>query len=149
MGMNPATAGGSSDGTSSNDMYQLVPSIDNVSDVSSAVTPAAPIDFEKIFLVKISRHKRQLGDTLYRSHELESIRDVILKSGNHYRHSSGAWIFVYPEHFRAVLQEAENLSLRPFHIIVTEAWKPLVYDIVAQIRSRLHMYPRDEESVLK
>lgn len=106
-----------------------------------------PIDYEKIYLMKFTRNPHELEEVLHAGQLLEPIRDAIRKSGNSCRHPSGATLLVYPEHVAAVMQSISGFDLRPFHIIVTESWKPLVYEAVRQIPSRLSVRPRAQQLV--
>eukprot|EP00929_Paragymnodinium_shiwhaense_P072466 TRINITY_DN36783_c0_g1_i3.p1 TRINITY_DN36783_c0_g1~~TRINITY_DN36783_c0_g1_i3.p1 ORF type:complete len:261 (-),score=22.84 TRINITY_DN36783_c0_g1_i3:28-810(-) len=106
-----------------------------------------PIDYETIYIIKFTRNPKELEDVLHAGATLETVRNVIIKAGYSCRHSSGATIMVYPEHMEEVLQTLSKLDLRPFHVVVTKAWKPLLYEAVEQIRRRLSVRPREETTI--
>lgn len=98
-------------------------------------TPALS-EYETFYLLKVTRHPDEFKRALHYGEELETVRAAMNEAGYKFQLKSGASVFVPPEHFDAVLELLTPLALRPYHVIVAETFKPLVYEAVSRLPCR-------------
>lgn len=102
---------------------------------------------EKVFLFRITRNPRELEDALLQGRELEEIRLNLSRNGCRPCLPSGAAIFVHPDQYRVVRQALSHEQLRPYHIIVSETFRPMVEDVISSVPSRLNVRLKDESTI--
>lgn len=103
--------------------------------------------FERAYLLRMSRNPRELEAALTRGPELETIRSSLVDAGEDVRLPSGALMLVAPDQYRAVRRAVSQLSLRPFHVVVTDTFLPLVHEALRSIPSRRDVRIRDGRTV--
>merc|ERR1712232_1171300 len=103
-----------------------------------------PSDFgARIHLLSSTRAGDELRRALQEGRELEQVRTAAAEHGQTcYLKNSGASIFVYPNEYASILSRINRCALKPHHVIVSEAFLPLVYNEIAQIPSRSNIKPR-------
>jgi len=94
---------------------------------------------EKIFVLRWSRHPRELAIALRQNPLLEPIRAAAIVAGHTCDHATGAMILLYPDQYKTVLKLISGLGLRPYHTVVNEAFRPLVEDAAMQLRSKANI----------
>jgi len=99
---------------------------------------------EKIFVLRWSRHPRELAEALRQNPLLEPIRAAAFDAGQSCDHATGATILLYPDQYDAVLKLISGLDLRPYHTVVNEAFRPLVEDAATQLRSKANIRLRSQ-----
>jgi len=103
--------------------------------------------FEKAYLLRMTRNPRELEAALTHGPELETIRASLLNAGRDVRLPSGALILVAPEQYAAVRRAVSQLALRPFHVVVTDTFLPLVHEALHSIPSRRDVRIREGHTV--
>lgn len=96
---------------------------------------------ETIYLLRCTRGGRQLHGALDQGRALEHVRDTAASFGQSCRLPAGAHIFVYPEQYEGVLASIRSHELRPHHVVVNEAFLPLVRSDLAALPSRANVRP--------
>lgn len=103
--------------------------------------------FEKAYLLRMSRNPRELEAALTRGPELETLRASLADAGQDVRLPSGALMLVAPEQYAAVRRAVSQLALRPFHVVVTDTFLPLVHEALCTIPSRRDVRIREGRAV--
>eukprot|EP00931_Biecheleriopsis_adriatica_P046829 TRINITY_DN26940_c0_g1_i1.p1 TRINITY_DN26940_c0_g1~~TRINITY_DN26940_c0_g1_i1.p1 ORF type:complete len:722 (+),score=100.54 TRINITY_DN26940_c0_g1_i1:123-2288(+) len=99
---------------------------------------------ERIFVVKFSRSIKDLFPSkLHKGEELETVRAMAEEKGQKCRLKSGASIFVYPNQYNAILSVLSSYTLQAHHVVVAEAFLPLIYNEIKQIPSKSNVKPID------
>lgn len=105
--------------------------------------PQRPSDFgEVVFIVKFSRCGDKFKSALHESETLETVRSA-MKSVGHpcFLERTGASIFVYPAQYVSIMEILPKIDLRPHHVVVSDAFLPLVYSAIATISSKHKIKP--------
>jgi hypothetical protein len=101
-----------------------------------------PSDFgERIYIVGFTRSGAALKCALHRGRELEEVRRVAGEHGQSCLFKSGTSIFVYPDQYVPILSVITRCRLKPHHVVVSEAFLPLLYDEIAKFPSRANVRP--------
>merc|ERR1712008_237148 len=58
----------------------------------------------------------------------------------------GASMFLYPDQYVSILSIMSGMDLRPHHVVVTEAFLPLLYSEISAIPSKRTMRPSSVQS---
>eukprot|EP00929_Paragymnodinium_shiwhaense_P107485 TRINITY_DN73601_c0_g1_i1.p1 TRINITY_DN73601_c0_g1~~TRINITY_DN73601_c0_g1_i1.p1 ORF type:complete len:607 (+),score=52.16 TRINITY_DN73601_c0_g1_i1:28-1821(+) len=95
---------------------------------------------EKIFVVKFNRCGRQLQEALHTGPQLETVRAAAKTAGHPCVLRSGASVFLYPEQYPSVLAVL-NMQLRAHHVVVCEAFLPLLYSDISVIPAKQKVRP--------
>eukprot|EP00929_Paragymnodinium_shiwhaense_P120041 TRINITY_DN91945_c0_g1_i1.p1 TRINITY_DN91945_c0_g1~~TRINITY_DN91945_c0_g1_i1.p1 ORF type:complete len:463 (-),score=42.71 TRINITY_DN91945_c0_g1_i1:400-1737(-) len=103
--------------------------------------------FEKVLLLRMTRNPPQLENVLHFGPELETIRNAMREAGCQCLLPSGASIFVHPAQYTASRRAVASVQLRPYHIVVAEAFAPLVLDALRAVPSRRNVRLREHEVV--
>ncbi|CAK0894050.1 unnamed protein product [Prorocentrum cordatum] len=104
---------------------------------------------EKIMLMTISRNPKELADALHRGRDLEALVKFNESEGYSCKYQ-GVHIFVHPKqfvHVRVLLQRMAPLP-KPYHIVVSETYEPLVRNALKRLRSRLDVRPKTSEPLM-
>mmetsp|Transcript_110383 Transcript_110383/g.235744 ORF Transcript_110383/g.235744 Transcript_110383/m.235744 type:complete len:428 (-) Transcript_110383:322-1605(-) len=94
-----------------------------------------------ILIVRLTRCGKEVRKVLHEGSELELIRAYAEEEGYSCRMSSGASIFVYPNQYRTILQVLPDTDLRPHHVVVSEAFLPLICEAISSLPSKLNVRP--------
>merc|ERR1711971_778925 len=98
--------------------------------------------YEKIFIVKFSRSVKDLFPAkLHTGELLETVRAAASKNCQPCRLKSGASIFVYPGQYCSVTFVLKDYTLKSHHVVVSDAFLPLIYDEVSKIPSKSNIKP--------
>jgi hypothetical protein len=111
---------------------------------SSAVASLDPVtqwhgEFEAVFLHRYSRCPEEFHEALGRGQDLEPVRAALELAGHEWQLPSGAKVFVFPDQFAAVSAVLAGRDLRPHHVVVSQAFEPLVRDALGRLPSRLRV----------
>jgi len=99
---------------------------------------------EKIIIVKFSRSVQDLfPKCLHTGQELEPVRAAAKEHGQTCILNSGASIFVYPNQYMGITSTLKNFELRRHHVVVSDAFLPLVYNEIIKIPSKSNIKPVD------
>jgi len=98
-------------------------------------------NFDKVHLVKFTRAGKALQIALH-GRELEQVRAHMEEAGHscHLKHS-GASVFLYPDHYDRILKVVPLQTLRPHHVLIADAFLPLLKDEVNKLPSRAKVRP--------
>jgi len=88
---------------------------------------------DKILLLKLTRCNRELQKALHEGRELECLRAEATSQGKTCFLRSGASIFVYPEEYDRIISALRGTELRAHHILVFEAFLPLVFEAIGRL----------------
>jgi len=111
----------------------------NAASLSSSDEGRPPSSFEPVVLHRYSRCPGPFHAILNEGDELEPVRAALAEAGHSWQLPSGAKVFVHPEDFSAVRASLAARSLRPHHVVVSQAFEPLVREALARLPSRLHV----------
>merc|ERR1712087_166117 len=78
---------------------------------------------------------------LHEGPELEPVRASATEAGHSCSLKSGARMFLYPEQYPSILSILPDVDLRPHHVLVSEAFLPLLFAEVRAIPSSRKMRP--------
>jgi len=117
--------------------------------VDTLLVDRADMFFEPVHLLRLSRHPQQLEHQLRNARELEPVRAQLNAAGKNWILPSGATIFVYAEQYESVRQTLSMQPLRPYHVIVTQSFYPLVLETIAPLRARRHgnVHPSQDNTI--
>lgn len=101
--------------------------------------------FEKLYLLRFTRHPSEFEERLYTGPELEMVRTSMDSGGCSPRLSSGATLLVYPEQYPTAMRVLANTHLRHYHVCVSETFFPLVLEAVDSLASRLKVRLRSSD----
>merc|ERR1711988_1956345 len=101
--------------------------------------------FERAYLLRMSRNPRELEVAL--SRELETICASLEAAGWDVRLPSGALILVAPEQYTVARRAVSQVALRPYHVVVTDTFFPLVCEALRGIPSRRDVRIREGHTV--
>jgi len=87
-------------------------------------------DYEKVFLLRFTRHPRALEERLHEGQELEAVRWSMEQAECNQRLPSGGTILVQPEHYTAAKEGVARRSLGHQHVVVSECFVPLVLQAI-------------------
>mmetsp|Transcript_3550 Transcript_3550/g.6878 ORF Transcript_3550/g.6878 Transcript_3550/m.6878 type:complete len:143 (-) Transcript_3550:134-562(-) len=73
--------------------------------------------------------------------ELETVRTAAQQAGFEWKHPSGAAILLYPNQYESILSGLSLHELRPHHVLITEAFLPLLFNEICKIPSRANIRP--------
>eukprot|EP00443_Scrippsiella_acuminata_P084925 CAMPEP_0115396648 /NCGR_PEP_ID=MMETSP0271-20121206/13402_1 /TAXON_ID=71861 /ORGANISM="Scrippsiella trochoidea, Strain CCMP3099" /LENGTH=639 /DNA_ID=CAMNT_0002820381 /DNA_START=27 /DNA_END=1946 /DNA_ORIENTATION=+ len=95
-----------------------------------------------VHVVKFTRCGQDLQETLHSGKELETIRAAAREAGQscHLR-LSGASIFVYPQEYASILSILRGCELRAHHVVIAEAFLPLLFEAVSKLPSKKKVRP--------
>lgn len=110
-------------------------------------SPCAEQTFDSILLLRFTRHPNEFERCLHEGPELEPVRASLKEADLSPRLACGASIFVYPEEYAAAKRAIAKESLRPFHIVVSQAFFPLVREAVSSLASRLDVRLRSAQTI--
>lgn len=96
---------------------------------------------ETVFIVKFNRCGEELRSVLHNGPELEPVRASATTAGHSCSLKSGASMFLYPEQYPGILAVLPDVDLRPHHVVVSEAFLPLLFAEIAAIPSKRKMRP--------
>lgn len=113
----------------------------------NAVVYTGNVDFEKVLLLRFTRHPRAFEERLHEGHELETVRWTMEQAGCSQRLASGATILVRPEHYAAAKEGVARHSLGHQHVVVSECFLPLVLQAIQSLATRLKIRLRSMEIV--
>lgn len=116
--------------------------------VSDTVLRYRPADVGvKVLLLKLSRRPSALQDVLLQSHELSDCRNALEECGYSVKLSSGAYVFVRPEHYAATLEaiRIQGKKLYPNNILVDVELEMMVTEVVRGLPGREKVYTRSRE----
>merc|ERR1712232_427905 len=82
--------------------------------------------------------------TIRSSDPLETVRSAARMAGHPCRLRSGASMFLYPDQYPSVLSTLRGVELRPHHIVVAQAFLPILVAAISQIPSK-HKIRVDEK----
>lgn len=107
--------------------------------------PAESCDaYDKIFVVRFSRSARDIFPAkLHTGQELETVRAAAAQHCQSCTLKSGASIFVYPSQYDSIVPVLKDYTLRSHHVVVAEAFLPLIYHEVINIPSKSNVKPID------
>lgn len=100
---------------------------------------------EKILVLRWSRNPQEFEKSLCQLPALEPIRAAAKAVGHACKHTSGATILLYPDQYECVLELLVGFELRPYHTVVNEAFRPLVEEAAAQLRSKANVRLRSDQ----
>jgi hypothetical protein len=101
-----------------------------------------------IFVVKFNRVGQQLRAVLHEGPELETVRAAAKAAGHSCEHArSGASVFLYPAQYPSVLAVLAGVQLRPHHVVISEAFLPLLMSEISAIPSKQKMRPRSWQTL--
>lgn len=103
--------------------------------------------FDKVYLLRMSRNPQELDAALTRGEELETTCASLAAAGFDVRLPSGALMLVRPEQYLVVKQAVARLTLRPFHVVVSDVHLPLVQEALTTIPSRRDVRIRSTQNV--
>jgi len=108
---------------------------------------ARPSEYgEVIFVVKFNRVGKQLRSVLQEGPGLETVR-AAKAAGHSCKHArSGASIFLYPAQYPSVLAVLSGMALRPHHVVISEAFLPVLESETSAIPSKQKMRPRSSQT---
>merc|ERR1712232_922547 len=92
-----------------------------------------------------TRCGKELRKALDTGDELETVRAAAKEAGHECHLRSGARIFVYPEQYRSILAVLPDTELRAHHVVICEAFLPLLYKDIAKIPSKCNVRPSQEK----
>jgi len=98
---------------------------------------------EKILLMTITRSPREFLEALREGPELEAIIELNKRAGFSCRYED-THIFVHPKQFLQVMAHINHMEkqMRPYHVIASETYEPLVRLALKRLRSRLDVRPK-------
>lgn len=102
---------------------------------------------EKILVLRWSRNPREFESSLCQLPALEPIRAAAKAVGHACKHASGATVLLYPDQYDCVVKLLAGFELRPYHTVVNEAFRPLVEEAAAQLRSKANVRLRGDQSL--
>jgi len=91
---------------------------------------------EPIHILRLTRNPKQCEERLQNGPELEVVRASLSEAGYSSRLPSGAAIFVNPQEYAATMQVIARHTLRPYHIVVSEVFMPLVFEAITSLPCR-------------
>jgi len=94
-----------------------------------------------VYLVKFTRCGKVLEDALHKGRELETVRAAAADAHQSCKLRSGASIFVYPNQYQSIMCTLSDADLRPHHVLVSEAFLPLIYLELTKLPSRANVRP--------
>lgn len=97
---------------------------------------------DRIFIVRFSRSVKDLFPArLHTGRELEPVRAAAKEHDQECLLKSGASIFVYPTQYGSIKSVLQEHTLRRHHVVVAEAFLPLIYQEIIQIPSKSNIKP--------
>jgi len=102
---------------------------------------------ETIWVLRWTRNPLEFEEALRGQESLEPVRAAAEAVGRSWLHTSGASIFVYPKQYESILALVACMELRPYHVVVNEAFKPFVLQAARQVRSKANVRLRSEQRV--
>lgn len=116
--------------------------------VQEVLEPPYPMrDFEPLHLLRLTRNPLELDRHLHEGPVLETLRAALIEAGHGPRLASGASIFVAPDQYEGARQAVARENLRPYHVIVSDTFRPLVEEALSSIPSRRNVRIRTEHPV--
>jgi len=102
---------------------------------------------ETVYLLQCTRGGGKLHSALDHGRALDSVRTTAASFGQSWAlgsgtRGSGARIFVHPDQYDEVLRTLSLHKLRPHHVIVSEAFLPLVYEDLTALPSKANIRKR-------
>lgn len=110
-----------------------------IRELPTAASPATEFG-DTVFLVKLSRVCPGVHAAL-RGPELEPIRAEASAGGHCWKLPGGAHVLLYPNQYEGVLKVLREETLRPHHVLITEAFLPLLYHAIAKLPARADVRP--------
>lgn len=102
---------------------------------------------DRIYLVKVTRSGENLTNALHNGRDLEEVRAAAFDMRQSCKLPSGASIFVYPNQYQTIRSAISQFSLRPHHVLVAEAFLPLLLNAVASIPCRRKVKVSNSEPI--
>merc|ERR1711870_197897 len=95
-----------------------------------------------VYIVKFTRCVQELQAALHNDRELEPIRAAAWQAGQSCKlSSSGASAFVYPQQYASILSVLQGCELRAHHVLIAEAFLPLLFAAISKIPSKKKVRP--------
>jgi len=91
--------------------------------------------YQPVFLLRLKRNPRECETRLHEGPELEPVREAMIGAGFSSRLPSGAAV-LEPDQYETVQHMVASVPLRPYHVIVQEAFFPLFTEAISNVRSR-------------
>jgi len=106
------------------------------------VKPRAVEFGDRIFVVRFTRSGGSLERAMHHGGQLEPVRTAAAQRGQHCRITHcGASIFVYPNQYDGVQFALKQIDLRSHHVVINEAFLPLLFCEVGSIPCRAKVRP--------
>jgi hypothetical protein len=106
---------------------------------------------EDLYLISFTRCPREFRAGLLEGPVLQDCRESMLMAGLSTELETGTKIFCKPEYYSAARNAIQSIeeSLRPYHVIVTEEFRPLVMQIVKGFPRALKVKCKDENVIAR
>lgn len=124
---------------------QAAPETDEELPVSEESEAPSPAEMDKILLLKVSRCGPALQEALHNGRYLDELRTTMAAKGLPCKLPCGASVFVYPNQYDQIFSVLPKHDLRPHHILVNEAFLPLVFEALGNLPSKLNVHPREKK----
>jgi len=95
---------------------------------------------DTVYLIKFTRAGRDLQAAVA-SAELESIRNEASGAGFEFKLPCGAHVLLYPNQYTSIQTVVKLEDLRPHHVLINEAFLPLLLSSVQKLPSRSNVRP--------
>jgi len=103
---------------------------------------------DTIFVLAFTRSPTEFREALHSGRELESVRAEAKAAGLTCHLPSGASMFVYPNQYAGVKAVALKYELKAHHVIVNQAFLPLLLQEVRRLPSRSNVRPSSVQPLM-
>merc|ERR1712151_571405 len=127
----------------------LVPACDEAAGVSEALLHSRPDSASlKVVDLEYSRNPKPFHDVLRDCPELEQCREELKKGGFDPQLPSGAYVFVHPEHFAAVVDaiRTQGIDLKKRHVVVNPELEDITTSVIERLPGRLQIRVKSRTS---
>jgi len=95
---------------------------------------------DAVYLLSFTRAGRTLQAAVG-GLELETVRAAIVEAGQSWKLPSGASVLLYPTQYSTIHQALDLQDLRPHHVLITDAFLPLLLTEIRKLPSRANVRP--------
>lgn len=113
---------------------------------ASTSIPRTETETCRVHVIEFSRHPQVLRQALLEGQLLSKCRDALTSQGLAPELSSGAKVFVQPEHFTPVTEAVASMNLKPWHVVTSDEFEPLVMTTVQGLPGRAQVREKGRTS---
>ena len=95
---------------------------------------------DTVHLIKFTRAGNDLQAAVKDTH-LDAVRTVVENAGLQWKLQTGACVLLYPNQYNSVLTALKSFQLWPHHVLINEAFLPLLLNAIQKLPSRANVKP--------